>query len=61
VRELYFRDSERFLPLYRADVFDPKHHQRAVAAIRARDASAAGQAMREHAASALRLLEEKRS
>lgn len=53
VRDIYFRAPERFLPLYRRNVFDPAHHRRAVAAIRARDALAAGDAMRAHAASAL--------
>lgn len=61
VRDVYFQSAERFLPLYRADVFDPRHHRRAVAAIRARDARAASEAMQDHAASALRLLEERRS
>lgn len=56
VRDLYFRAPEQFLPLYRPTVFDPAHHRRAVAAIRARDARAAGDAMRAHAASALTLL-----
>lgn len=56
VRDIYFRAPERFLPLYRSDVFDPGHHRRAVAAIRAKDAHAAGEAMRAHAASAMSLL-----
>ena len=56
VRDIYFRAPERFLPMYRADVFDPEHHRRAVAAIRARDPRAAGDAMRAHAASAMSLL-----
>lgn len=60
VREVYFKGAERFVGLYRADVFDPAHHRRAVAAMRAHDPSAAGDAMRAHAASALRLLEDKR-
>lgn len=59
VRDVYFQGAERFLPLYRSDVFDPKHHRRAVMAIRARDAQAASDAMRAHAATALALLEEK--
>ncbi len=60
VREVYFQNAERFLPLYRADVFDPRHHRRAVAAIRVRDAKAASKAMRDHAATGLRTLEEAR-
>jgi GntR family transcriptional regulator, transcriptional repressor for pyruvate dehydrogenase complex len=56
VRDIYFRAPERYLPLYRPDVFDPGHHRRAVAAIRAKDGRAAGDAMRAHAASALSLL-----
>lgn len=56
VRDLYFRAPERFLPMYRAEVFDAGHHRRAVAAIRARDPKAAGDAMRAHAQSALTLL-----
>ena len=57
VRDIYFRAPERFLPLYRAGVFDAEHHRRAVAAIRAKDQRAAGEAMRAHAASAMALLE----
>jgi DNA-binding FadR family transcriptional regulator len=56
VRDIYFRAPERFLPLYRPDVFEPAHHRRAVAAIKARDAKAAGDSMRAHAATALALL-----
>lgn len=59
VRDVYFQSAERILPLYRADVFDPRHHRRAVAAIRARDAAAAAEAMQAHAASALALLEDR--
>ena len=59
VRDVYFRHAERFLPMYRADVFDAQHHRKCAAAIRARDARTAGDAMRAHAATALRLLEEK--
>ncbi len=54
VRDFYFRAPDTFLPLYRAGVFDPAHHQRAVAAMRARAPKDAGDAMRAHAASALR-------
>ncbi len=53
VRDVYFRDASRFLSLYQPAVFDPKHHRRAVAAIRARDPVAAGEAMRAHAATGL--------
>lgn len=60
VRDVYFQGAERFASLYRADVFDARHHRRAVSAIRARDPRAASEAMRAHAASALSLLEEKR-
>jgi len=56
VRDIYFRAPERFLAMYRPDVLEPAHHRRAVAAIRARDAKAAGDAMRAHAATALALL-----
>lgn len=61
VRDVYFQSAERYLPLYRPDVFDPRHHRRAVVAIRAREAQAASDAMRAHAATGLRLLEERRS
>ncbi|MFZ5446191.1 MAG: FadR/GntR family transcriptional regulator [Myxococcota bacterium] len=57
VRDVYFKGAERFVAMYRPDVFDAAHHRRAVAAMRARDAQAAGDAMRAHASSALRLLE----
>ena len=53
VREVYLRGRERFLGLYAKDVFDPRHHQRAVEAIRRKDAAAAGAAMRAHAQTAL--------
>lgn len=56
VRDVYFRDSERFLALYRGELFDPSHHRACLAAIRKRDAIAAGDAMRAHAAAALRLV-----
>lgn len=61
VRDIYFQSAAKYLPLYRPDVFDPRHHKRAVAAIRARDSQGASDAMRSHAATGLRLLEEKRS
>jgi DNA-binding GntR family transcriptional regulator len=53
VRDVYFKHGERFLPMYRAGVFDPQHHRRAVAAIRARDPVTAAAEMRAHALSAL--------
>lgn len=55
--EVYERNAAVFLPLYEEGVFDPTHHAQAVAAIRARDAAAAGAAMRAHAATALRTVE----
>lgn len=54
VRDVYLRGKERFAALYARGVFDPVHHRRAVEAIRSRDARAAGDAMRAHAATALR-------
>jgi fatty acid metabolism transcriptional regulator FadR len=59
VREVYSRGKDRYAVLYSPQVFDPKHHRRAVDAIRARDAQAAGDAMRAHAATALRTLSSK--
>ncbi|MFO0600125.1 MAG: GntR family transcriptional regulator [Myxococcaceae bacterium] len=53
VRDVYFRHGHRFLAMYRPEVFDPQHHRRAMAAIRARDARTAGDAMRAHVATAL--------
>ena len=53
VREVYLRGRERFLDLYSREAFDPRHHQRAVEAIRRRDPVAAGAAMRAHAQMAL--------
>lgn len=54
VRDFYFRAPDAFLPLYGPGVFDAQHHQRAVAAIRARRPHDAGDAMRAHAATALK-------
>lgn len=53
VRDFYFRAPDTFLPMYRPGVFDPAHHQRCVAAIRARAPNEARDAMRAHALSAL--------
>jgi DNA-binding FadR family transcriptional regulator len=52
VRGVYLRGRERFLGLYARDVFDPRLHERAVEAIRAKNPEAAGAAMREHATTA---------
>ena len=56
VREIYSRGKDRYAVLYSPEVFDPGHHRRAVEAIRAHDPKAAGDAMRAHAATALRTL-----
>lgn len=56
VRDVYLKGRDRFAGLYARDVFDASHHRAAVVAIRARDAEAAGAAMRAHAATALRTL-----
>jgi DNA-binding FadR family transcriptional regulator len=53
VREVYLKAPGRFLPLYGKMIFDAAHHRRALEAIRARNARAAGDAMRAHAATAL--------
>lgn len=58
VREVYLKGKERFAPMYSREVFESEHHRRAVDAIRARDAAAAGAAMRAHAATALTTLED---
>lgn len=58
LRDIYLKGGDRFTGLYARDVFDSAHHRQAVAAIRARDGARAGTAMRTHAASALRTLEE---
>ncbi len=60
VREVYFKRSEHFLAMYGPGIFDAAHHRRAMTAIAARDGRAAGDAMRAHASSALRRLEERR-
>ncbi len=52
VKDVYFRAPKRFLGLY-GERFSAEHHARAVAAIRARDAQSAGEALRAYAASAL--------
>ncbi len=56
VRDVYLNGKDGFAGLYARGVFDPVHHQQAVAAIRARDAAGAGSAMRGHAATALKEL-----
>jgi DNA-binding FadR family transcriptional regulator len=53
VREVYMKAPGRFVGLYGRDVFDPGNHRRALAAIRAGNARAAGDAMRAHAKAAL--------
>lgn len=55
VRDIYFRAPDRYLPMYGAGIFEPAHHLRAVAAIKTRDPKTAGDAMRAHAHSALKL------
>lgn len=55
VRDVYFRDASRFLSLYADGVFSAEHHRACIDAIRKRDAQAAGDAMRAHAASARRI------
>jgi len=59
VRDVYFRGAERFLGLYGAGVFEPEHHARAVVAMRVHDARTAGEEMRAHAHTGLRLLEKR--
>jgi len=54
VRDVYLRSPDRFVALYRRGVFDPALHRKAVNAIRAKNGRAAGDAMRAHAATALR-------
>lgn len=58
VRDVYLRAPDRFLGLYKKGVFDASLHRKAVLAIRAKNARAAGDAMRAHAATALRTVEE---
>jgi fatty acid metabolism transcriptional regulator FadR len=58
IRDIYLKNKERFATMYSKEIFEPIHHRRAVAAIRNRDPLAAGNAMRAHAASALRTLKE---
>jgi GntR family transcriptional repressor for pyruvate dehydrogenase complex len=54
VREIYAKGRERFAEMYAEGVLQPEHHRDAVRAIRARDAKAAGDAMRAHAQTAIR-------
>lgn len=58
VRDIYLRGKDRFASLYAKGVFDPSHHRRAVEAIRARDPAAAREALRAHAASAQKTVED---
>ncbi|MBI5510625.1 MAG: FadR family transcriptional regulator [Deltaproteobacteria bacterium] len=57
VREIYSKGRDRFAAIYSREVFDPRHHRQAVAAIRAGNAALATAAMRAHAATALTTLE----
>jgi len=57
VRQVYLRQGPRFEELYAPKIFDPQYHQKAVVAIRKRDAEAAGQQMRLHALTALTTVE----
>ncbi len=59
LREVYFGAREQYLPIYQRDVFDLRPHRKTVEAIRARDAKAASEAMREHASAALKVLEDR--
>lgn len=58
VKEIYLGGRDRFIGLYAKEVFDPAHHQEAVAAMKARDPERAGRAMRAHAKTALRTVED---
>lgn len=49
LRDAYLAGRDRFLPMYAPDVWDVARHRATVDAIRARDARAAGDAMRAHA------------
>lgn len=52
VRQVYLHNRSTFEILYQPGTFDPRHHQRALAAIERGDAEAAGSAMAAHADSA---------
>jgi DNA-binding FadR family transcriptional regulator len=52
VRRVYLHNRSTFEILYRPGRFDPRHHQRALAAIERGDAAAARQAMAAHARTA---------
>lgn len=54
VRDVYLSTPERFVDLYQKGVFDPSLHRKAVTAIRSRNGRAAADAMRAHAATALK-------
>jgi len=54
VRRIYDTGRARFAYLYEGEAFDASHHRRAVEAMRRRDVTGAGAAMRAHAEAALR-------
>lgn len=56
VRRIYDTGRARFAYLYEGEAFDASHHRRAVEAMRRRDVTAAGAAMRAHAEAALRVV-----
>lgn len=53
VRQVYLRQGLNFEGLYAPKVFDLRHHRAALIAIRKRDADGAGNAMRQHALTAM--------
>jgi DNA-binding FadR family transcriptional regulator len=55
VRRIYDTGRARFAYLYEDAAFDASHHRRAVEAMRRRDVTGAGAAMRAHAEAALRV------
>lgn len=52
VKQVYLHNRPTFEPLYQPGRFDPRHHQRALAAIERGDAAAAASAMAAYASSA---------
>ncbi len=58
VREVYMAHRERFVAMYADGAFDAEHHREAVAAIRARNPTAAAAAMRAHALAGIAAVEE---